>query len=55
MARKILNTTPDPELVAALAALRAATPANRAAAEERVLVAMRAAGVAHRATIQAAK
>ena len=39
MARKILNTTPDPELVAAIAALRAAPDAEKSAAESRVLAA----------------
>lgn len=52
MVRTILTLTPDPAVVAALAALRTSPGA---AAEARLSAALRAAAAAHRATIQAAK
>ena len=53
MARGILTITPDPELVAAIVALRAAPEAEKAAAEARVEAAMAVAGAAERAAIRA--
>ena len=57
MARKIdtTTTTPDPGLVAAIAALRAAPGAEKSEAESRVRDAMRAAAAAHRAAVLASK
>ena len=53
MTREILTLTPDPELVAAIAALRAAPEAEKPAAEARVEAAMEVAGAAQRAAIRA--
>ena len=50
---RILTITPDPELVAAIVALRAAPEAEKAAAAARVWDAMKVAAAAQRAAIRA--
>ena len=55
MTREIMAAAFDPDLVAAIAALRAAPEAEKAAAAARVWDAMKVAAAAQRAAIRAAK